>query len=71
MSIEQDQSIPGIVRDGVVVPQIDEKLPEGSHVEIRIHPGSVPPELAQELAAWDRASDEAWDWIDAIDEKSE
>ena len=71
MSIEQDQSIPGIVRNGVIVPQIDERLTEGSHVEIRIHPGSVPPELAQELASWDRASDEAWNWIDDMDAKGE
>ena len=58
MSIEQDQSIPGIVRNGVIVPQIDERLPEGSHVEIRIHPGSVPPELEQESADSESVRDE-------------
>ena len=71
MSIEQDQSIPGIVRDGVIIPQIDARLLEGSHVEIRLHPGSVPAELAQEIAAWDLASDEAWDWIDEMEAKGE
>ena len=69
MSIEQDRSIPGIVRNGVIVPQIDEQLPEGSHVEIRVHPGSVPPELAAELASWDLASAEAWNWIDDLESK--
>jgi hypothetical protein len=71
MSIEQNLSIPGIVRNGVIVPQVDEKLPEGSHVEILIHPGSVPPELMEEISAWDRATDEAWNWIDEMEAKGE
>ena len=31
--------IPGIVRNGVVVPQSSQPLPDGSHVEIRMEPG--------------------------------
>ena len=60
MSTDNRASIPGIVRDGVVVPQTDAKLPDGTHVEIVIEPQSVTSELRDELAAWDRASDEAW-----------
>ena len=55
--------LPGIVRDGVVVPQSNERLPEGTHVEIRLEPGDVPAGLKSEIEAWDKASDESWKWI--------
>ncbi len=57
-------TIPGIVRNGVVVPQSDTTLREGTHVEIVIEPSGVPPELLAEIAAWDKASDESWAMID-------
>ncbi len=48
----------GTVRDGVVVPS--QPLPEGSCVEIRMHdPADLPPELREELAAWQQASAES------------
>jgi hypothetical protein len=56
--------IPGIVKNGVVVPQNDTPLPDGTHVEIVMSPAEVPPELKAELAQWERASDEAWAMID-------
>jgi hypothetical protein len=56
--------IPGIVKNGVVVPQNDTPLPDGAHVEILLSPAEVPPELQAELAQWDKASDEAWAMID-------
>jgi hypothetical protein len=56
--------IPGIVKNGVVVPQNDTPLPDGAHVEILLSPAEVPPELQSELAQWDKASDEAWAMID-------
>ena len=56
--------IPGIVKNGVVVPQNDTPLPEGAHVEILMSPAEVPPELQSELDQWDKASDEAWAMID-------
>ena len=55
--------VTGIVRDGVVVPQSNELLPEGTHVEIRLEPGDVPAGLTSEIEAWDKASDESWKWI--------
>ena len=56
--------IPGIVKNGVIVPQNDTPLPDGAHVEILLSPAEVPPELQSELAQWDEASDEAWAMID-------
>ena len=56
--------IPGIVKNGVIVPQNDTPLPDGAHVEIVLSPAEVPPELQSELAQWDEASDEAWAMID-------
>jgi hypothetical protein len=57
--------IPGIVKNGMVVPQNDTPLPEGAHVDILIHSADMPPELQSELDQWDKASDEAWAMIDA------
>ena len=50
--------VPGVVREGRVVP--DTPLPEGARVEVRVvGPPEVPEELREELAAWGRASDRA------------
>ena len=67
MSTDNRASIPGIVKDGVVVPQSKSVLAEGTHVEIVIEPQEIPKELKEELAAWDRASDEAWAMIDKLE----
>jgi hypothetical protein len=56
--------IPGIVKNGLVVPQNDTPLPEGAHVDILIGPAEMTPELQAELAQWEKASDEAWTMID-------
>lgn len=64
MSADSRASIPGIVRDGVVVPQSREPLAEGTHVEIVVDTGAIPEELRAEILAWDSASDEAWEMID-------
>ena len=56
--------IPGIVREGKVIPQSDASLPEGAHVGIVISPPELTPELRAELARWEQASDEAWSMID-------
>jgi hypothetical protein len=56
--------IPGIVKNGLVVPQNDTRLPEGAHVDILIGPTEMTPELRAELAQWEKASDEAWAMID-------
>ena len=52
-------SITGIVTNGVVVPS--SPLPEGARVEIHLQPNrlEVPPELQDELAAWQQGSAEA------------
>jgi hypothetical protein len=62
--------IPGVVKNGLVVPQNDTPLPEGAHVYILIGPPEMTPELQAELAQWEQASDEAWamiDWWEADD----
>jgi predicted DNA-binding antitoxin AbrB/MazE fold protein len=56
--------IGGIVKNGVIMPEGDAKLPEGTRVEIVISASEIPPELLAELEAWERASDEAWAMID-------
>ena len=56
--------IPGIVKNGMVVPQTDTPLPDGAHVDILIGPADVTPELKSELDQWDKASDEAWAMIE-------
>ena len=65
--LSQQIGIPGIVRNGVVVPQSDEPLPEGSHVEIRLQPGEMPSALRTEIEAWDKASDDSWSWIEKLE----
>ena len=67
MATDDLTTIPGIVRNGVVVPQSDTKLPDGTHVGIVIQSSAVPPELRSEIAAWDKASDEAWAMIDQLE----
>ena len=52
--------IPGIVKNGLVVPQNDSPLPDGAHVDIVIEPPEVTPQLRDELQQWDRLGDEAW-----------
>lgn len=64
MSIDSHASIPGIVKNGVVVPQSCELLAEGTHVEIVVEPSGIPDELRSEMQAWDNASDEAWAMIE-------
>ena len=64
MSTSNRESIPGIVKNGVVVPQSRELLAEGTHVEIVIEPAGIPEALRVELQAWDTASDEAWAMIE-------
>ena len=65
--VSQQIGIPGIVRNGVVVPQSSHPLPEGSHVEIRLEPGEMPSSLRREIEAWDKASDESWTWIETLE----
>jgi hypothetical protein len=65
--VNQQVGIPGIVRNGVVVPQSNHPLPEGTHVEIRVEPGDVPAGLMSEIEAWDKASDESWKWIESLE----
>ena len=55
--------IPGIVRNGVVVPQGATVLPEGARVEIALPVAAVPPDLQAEFDAWERLGDEAWGFI--------
>jgi hypothetical protein len=56
--------IPGIIKDGLVVPQGHAPLPEGTRVEIVIPAVELTPELRSEFDAWERAGDEAWAQID-------
>ena len=58
--------IAGTVRNGVVVPCTP--LPEGADVEIHLlspAPG-IPPDLQEELQAWQRAHEKAYDLVDSM-----
>ena len=59
-----NQIIPGVVKDGVIVPKSDNQLPEGTEVEIVVRNSAMTPALRDELAAWQAAGDEAWAMID-------
>jgi len=56
--------IPGVVKDGVIVPKSENQLPEGTEVEIVVRDSAMTPALREELAAWQAAGDEAWAMID-------
>ena len=56
--------VPGIVKNGVVVPQAGSDLPDGAHVNIVLQPAEMPQDLKEELEAWQRAGDQAWQMID-------
>ncbi len=71
MSTDQHCSIPGIVRNGAIVPQLNHPLPEGSYVETLVAASALPIEVVNEIAAWDQASDDAWQWIDEMESKGE
>jgi hypothetical protein len=64
------RSVSGVVREGVVVP--DAPLPEGARVEVVLAEASpeVPPELEEELRAWDRASARALETVERLAEES-
>jgi hypothetical protein len=56
--------ISGFVKNGLIVPQGDALLAEGTRVEIVVLPAELPPELQAEFEAWEQAGDEAWAQID-------
>ena len=56
--------IPGVVKNGVVIPRGNTPLPEGAEVEITLSLPTVPPELQADFDAWERAGDEAWRLIE-------
>ena len=60
--------IPGIVRNGVVVPQSEAPLPDGARVGIVLDPAQLTSELQAELAQWEAAGDEAWSMIEPWEE---
>ncbi|HEY1381166.1 MAG TPA: hypothetical protein VGF55_30480 [Gemmataceae bacterium] len=57
----------GVVRGGVIVLDAPAALPDGTRVTVVVPPATVPPELGDEFAAWERASDEAWAAIDDLE----
>jgi predicted DNA-binding antitoxin AbrB/MazE fold protein len=63
--------IAGIVKNGVIMPEGDATLPEGTRVEIVVPASEIPPELRVELDAWERASDEAWAMIDKWEKEAQ
>lgn len=60
----ENRIVSGIVKNGVVVPQLGSELPDGVHVNIVLQPAELPQELNEELEAWQRAGAQAWQLID-------
>jgi hypothetical protein len=48
--------IPGIVKNGLVVPKTDTPLPDRAHVDIIIGPANVTPALQAEFDQLEQAS---------------
>ena len=63
-------AVPGIVKDGVVVPEAP--LPEGARVEIHVLPErlEMPPEWQDEFDAWNRASAKALELVEGEAEEA-
>ncbi len=64
-------TIPGVVLNGVVIPS--SPLPEGAHVEIQLKDKAleVPPELQEELKAWQQASAKALALVEHLAQESQ
>jgi hypothetical protein len=60
-------TITGVVTNGVVVPS--SPLPEGTQVEIVVRTG-IPPELQEELDAWQYGSSEALALVERLAEEA-
>ena len=63
--------IPGVVKNGLIVPQGNAPLPEGALVEIVIPVPELPQEWRAEFDAWERAGDEAWALIDQWEQEEQ
>ena len=63
--------VAGFVKNGVVVPNAP--LPEGAFVEVHVINGpiEVPPELQDELHAWQLASAKALELVERLAEEGE
>jgi hypothetical protein len=66
-----DSTISGVVKDGLIVPSVP--LPEGAQVDIRLReePLEVPPELQEELQAWQRGSANALEMVERLAQEME
>jgi hypothetical protein len=63
-------TITGVVKNGVVIPNAP--LPEGKQVEIHVNDEpDVPPELQEELTAWQRSSADALTLVERLAQESE
>jgi hypothetical protein len=64
-------TVAGFVKNGVVVPNAP--LPEGAFVEVHVIHGpiDVPPELQEELDAWNRASAESLELVERLAREGE
>ena len=71
MSPKTQLVVAGTVRNGVVVPDREIELPDGTHVGIGVAIADLDPDLAAELAAWDRAGEEAWNMISLWEREAE
>ena len=57
----------GTIKDGVIVPDTPESLPEGAQVRILVQGDEPYPSFWEEFAAWDQLSEEAWGMIEEME----
>jgi hypothetical protein len=70
-SIFMATTVWGVVKDGLVAPS--SPLPEGARVEIHLCavPPEVPPELQEELDAWQRAGAKSLELVERLAQEME
>jgi hypothetical protein len=64
------RSVRGVVKNGLVVPSAP--LPEGVQVEIHLPEPlpEIPPDVQEELTAWQRASANALELVERLGQES-
>lgn len=65
--------VAGFVKNGVVVPNAPDLLPEGAFVEVHVIHGpiNVSPELQAELDAWQLAGAQALELVERLAQEGE
>ncbi len=61
----------GTIKDGIIVPDTQDSLPEGAQVRILVQGDEPYAGFWEEFAVWDRLSEEAWGMIEELERGEE